>query len=353
MASSFDAGSLFRSSWAKVILALPLLLLLLYLAFRGTDFSTLGDLLLASNFHYVLLAMLVGLLSHLVRAKRWQLLLNGLERPTSFADSFYAVMVGYFFNLLLPRAGEAVRCAVVSKTSGVKLEGSLGTMIMERFSDLIVFAIITVIAVVVGFSTFGSFLWYDVMLPFFQGLTPLKIFLICAVIALILLFTFSFYWAVRTELFGRRFRIRLVRLQRGFVDGFLALTRVKGKWSFFFWTLLLWFCYWLMTYIICLAMPATAHLGPWVAFTLLVVGTFGMFIPVQGGIGSFHLAITLWLVALGVSRPEALAYATLSHAAQTALLLIVPLALFLWRRFIVKPRAAQSVNGIEHGEGKK
>jgi uncharacterized membrane protein YbhN (UPF0104 family) len=49
---------------------------------------------------------------------------------------------------------------------------------------------------------------------------------------------------------------------------------------------------------------------------LLVIGGLGMSAPVQGGIGAFHWIITLGLSLYGVSRANAVAYATLSHESQ-------------------------------------
>ena len=333
-----------RRSVILGILALPVLVVLVYLAFRKVEPQELLSIVSQANWSLVAVAMLVGILSHLIRARRWQLLLNTLERPTTLFSAFYAVMVGYFFNLLLPRAGEAVRCVVVSRRSQVKLEKSLGTMVTERLADVFVMLLLTLITVLFSLTTFGAFLWDDVLQPFFGrklGAHPLTV---CLAIAALVGAVLLIYWMMHSRVLGLRLR----------AQGMDSLRRMEAKWEFLGWTVALWVAYWLMTYLVCLALPATEGLGLQVSLTLLVVGTFGMFVPVQGGIGSFHLVITLWLMALGLPRAEGLAYATLSHGCQTVLLIVVPAVLEIYRIIAKVRRNAKPQGGIvEDGEGKE
>lgn len=343
-----------RRSVILGILALPVLVVLVYLAFRKVEPQELLSIVSQANWSLVAVAMLVGILSHLIRARRWQLLLNTLERPTTLFSAFYAVMVGYFFNLLLPRAGEAVRCVVVSRRSQVKLEKSLGTMVTERLADVFVMLLLTLITVLFSLTTFGAFLWDDVLQPFFGrkfGTHPLAV---CGAIAALVGAVLLIYWMMHSRVLGLRLRAKVRRFFRGLAQGMDSLRRMEAKWEFLGWTVALWVAYGLMTYLVCLALPATEGLGLQVSLTLLVVGTFGMFVPVQGGIGSFHLVITLWLMALGLPRAEGLAYATLSHGCQTVLLIVVPAVLEIYR-IIAKVRRNAKLQGgiVEDGEGKE
>lgn len=323
------------------LVGLLVLAALVYFAFRKVELQELQALVRRADATLVLTAMGVGLLSHLIRARRWQLLLNTLDRPTNLFSAFYAVMLGYFCNLLLPRVGEAVRCAVVSKQSGVKLEKSLGTMVTERLADVFVMLLLTIVTVLLSLSTFGAFLKDEVIFPFFRGVSRGRVLVVGGVIvALVVLVVILLRVALRGRLVGRRARVRMRRFLRGIAQGINSIRRMDRKWEFIGWTVGLWVAYWLMTYIVCLALPATRDLGVWVSLTLLVVGTFGMFVPVQGGIGSFHLIVTLWLMAQGLPRAEGLAYATLSHGCQTALLIVVPAMLEIYRLAVMLRRRA-------------
>lgn len=334
-------------------LALPVLAGLVYLAFRRVELGELTLIVAQANWAIVGCAMCVGLLSHLVRARRWQLLLNTLERPTTFFSALYAVMVGYFFNLLLPRAGEAVRCVVVSKQSRVKLEKSLGTMVTERLADVLVMLLLTAFTVLFSLSTFGAFLWGRVLRPFFAGTSARHFLLLLLFVTALVGLAVLAYLSVRSRLLGARTRVKIRRFFRGIARGMSSLRRMEGKWEFLGWTAALWGAYWLMTHLVCLALPATAGLGPWVSLTLLVVGTFGMFVPVQGGVGAYHLIVTLWLMALGLPRAEGLAYATLSHGCQTVLLIVVPAVFEVYRALASLRRGLKARKEGFGGEGQE
>ena len=55
---------------------------------------------------------------------------------------------------------------------------------------------------------------------------------------------------------------------------------------------------------------------------IMVIGGLGMIIPTQGGIGSYHLAVKIGLIGLGVSASPALLFAFTVHTAQTLMTLI-------------------------------
>ena len=67
------------------------------------------------NYWWILLSMIAGLASHLSRTIRWQMLIETIEKKTKLSNTFFAVMVGYFANLLIPRMGEISRCGVLSR----------------------------------------------------------------------------------------------------------------------------------------------------------------------------------------------------------------------------------------------
>ena len=106
-------------------------------------------------------------------------------------------------------------------------------------------------------------------------------------------------------------------LVRGVVVGLKTIIKMKDRWTFIFHTLLIWLMYFLMTYVLVFALPATSHLSPLDGLFLLVIGGMGMSAPVQGGIGAFHWIVTLGLSLYGVSRANGLVYATLSHESQS------------------------------------
>jgi hypothetical protein len=86
---------------------------------------------------WVALSMVVGLLSHMSRGWRWRYLLEPLGHAPGFWNCYHAVMIGYFMNLFLPRAGEASRAATLYRADKVPFEQGFGTILAERALDVL------------------------------------------------------------------------------------------------------------------------------------------------------------------------------------------------------------------------
>ncbi len=100
-------------------------------------------------------------------------------------------------------------------------------------------------------------------------------------------------------------------------------------------TFLMWFCYWLITWVVWFSIPQTAHLGMADGLFLLVVGSIGMAVPVQGGIGAFHYIVALALTIYGLDfDSDGLLYATISHESQLIVEIVLGIAslFFVFRK---------------------
>ncbi len=310
-----------RHPLVKILLVLPISGLLLYLAFRDVELGSFIASFREARVAWILLAIIISILSYGVRALRWQQLLNVENETTkvSVFEAVYGLLFGYFLNLLIPRAGEVGRCTLLANRIQYPLERAIGTVVTERIIDLICSALITLLAVVVSVDRFGGFLWQSILQPFLVSLSLGKILAIGGAALFILLLIFFAFYLLRTGRLGGALLSWWQGKKEGLVGGLRSVLLLRSKSLFVFYTLLLWICYWLMAYTILLALPATMHLDMKVALTVLVVGTFGMIIPAQGGIGSFHLVVVLWLGVEEIGRADALAYATLSHEGQVLL----------------------------------
>src|SRR5688572_23055961 len=74
-----------------------------------SEVSQLKNSLREANYVLILPAMVFLLLSHYSRSLRWKILMEPLNFKPSNANTFFAVMLGYFFNLLVPRLGEVMK----------------------------------------------------------------------------------------------------------------------------------------------------------------------------------------------------------------------------------------------------
>ncbi|MCG8411216.1 MAG: flippase-like domain-containing protein [Bacteroidales bacterium] len=304
---------------------LALGILLLYFAFREIDFNHLLEGLKNANYFWVFLSLIFAVISYISRAIRWKLLIEPLNYTPKVRNVFYALMFGYFANFAFPRIGEITRCGSLAKSDKIPMDSLIGTVIIERAIDLIVLLTLLFVVFVAKIEVFGNFIKETVFIPLYQKI--------------ISVIDFSpFYWILIVALFvgligslyffRKKFkRVKLVlkfrRILRGVSSGIKTVTRMKSRSAFLFHTLVIWVCYFLMTYIVVFAIPATSNLSPIDGLFLLVIGGLGMTAPVQGGIGAFHWIVSSALSLYEISKLEGLTFATIQHESQALLVILL------------------------------
>ena len=121
-----------------VILSLAALAGLLAYRLRDWDFD--WSLFLASLWNvrpvWLLASLAATLISYVIRAFRWQVLLNPLK-TIRIQPLLSTTLVGFSAIYLLGRAGEIVRPLWLTRREKVPLTASLATIIVERFFDSI------------------------------------------------------------------------------------------------------------------------------------------------------------------------------------------------------------------------
>ena len=98
-----------------------------------------------ADYFWVAVTMGCCMLSHFVRALRWQLLYEPLGCRPGLNNTFGSVVVAYMANLAFPRLGEVMRCATLRTSDGIPIEKSLGTVVTERCVDVLAFGVIVLI----------------------------------------------------------------------------------------------------------------------------------------------------------------------------------------------------------------
>ena len=122
-----------------------------------------------------------------------------------------------------------------------------------------------------------------------------------------------------------RYRIfaKVFSLAKGLLNGLAAGLKMKNKWRFLLYTLLLWFCYWIMSYSTIMAIPQVAGLNWADALFLMVVGSLGWIVPVQGGIGAYHFILSLAMASIySIPQTSGVIFATISHESQALTMLL-------------------------------
>lgn len=292
------------------------------MAFKGQDFDRLLGDLKSANYWWVLASVGACLMAHVLRAIRWNMLIEPLKQGTPLLqNTFYAVMIGYLANLAFPRMGEISRCGVIHKTDRIPLNQLIGTVITERLIDLLMLIVIIGLSIVLQYKFISSFLYERLLLKLGEHISYVSILTFASV--LLACAFLVFYIVLKKNHWGGGKKMRA--LWNGFSSGLSSVKRMQEKRLFVLYSILIWFFYFLSTYLCLFALSALSSLGPVVALSILVFGSLGMLAPVQGGIGAFHWIVAEGLTIYSISRNDGLAYATIIHSSQTLLVLFIGL----------------------------
>ncbi len=124
------------------LVSFVLALLLLYPIVRDLDWPKFLDILLHARYALLPVVFVWGSLAYLVHAARWRLLVQS-EKPVRLADVFFANMVGFLGNILLPaQAGSLARSAYLLQMTGASASFSIATQIVQRIMDTVALIIV-------------------------------------------------------------------------------------------------------------------------------------------------------------------------------------------------------------------
>ena len=267
------------------------------------------------DYSWIVFSICLGLLSHVSRALRWQMLIEPIEKKTGLVNTFCAVMTGYLANLVFPRMGEVSRCGVLSKYERLSFTRVVGTVVAERLTDLIVLILIAIAVLTIQFDFLGGFLLKTLnldsvseifMSPLFYGILLL--------IPVTLLLIKRYAKQYKALMFLKNLMVK-------FTEGVSSIKKIKNKPLFVFHTLFIWVMYFLMIYVCFFSMPSTSSLGINAGITILLTGSLGMIAPVQGGIGAWHFMVIATLKLYGVPAEEGGVFALVVHAAQNLMII--------------------------------
>jgi glycosyltransferase 2 family protein len=310
--------------------------LFIWLAVRNVEMAELWQQIRSVSLWWIPFFLIVMVLSHLLRAERWRLLIErekqGVRRSTLFAG----VMTGYFFNNIVPRLGEISRPVYVARQEKMSSGNLIGTIVIERLLDIATMGIIFLFAVLYLITDIEAFqqLFGTEGMPWFVYLVIPGFFLVAGA---------GFWLALkilnalenRTDI-SNKLLLRLVQAARSFSEGILSIRYISSWPLFLVYTAGIWLGYILMTFIpfFMLSLQSVYGLGLSDAVVLTMVSSIGVSIPTPAGIGSYHLLIqqSMWLF-YEVPLVTALTYATVAHAVNLISVFAVTLAALWWDKY--------------------
>lgn len=320
-------------SLLPALASLALAAVLLWLALRDADLAGVGRALAGGAWGWAVPFVVVGVLSVVVRAWRWGLLIEALpSRPRAdLRLTTASVFIGYLVNYAAPRLGEVARTANVARNSEATFSGVLGTVVAERLLDVVALAL-ALGAVALAYGGRLASVWEAFAdgaralagsVPVGAGWAGLA-FLVVVVAGVVV-------W-LRRRAEGGAGRVR--SLLDAFRDGLASLVRTGRPWALLGSTVLLWACYVVMSDLPLriLGLSGAYGLGLADAGAVMAVGGVGMALPAPGGTGSFHYATVQALTLLfAVAATPAATYAILVHAAGVVLYCAFGVLALVWQ----------------------
>lgn len=301
----------------------------MWFALKGMEFKKIAGYFSKANYLWVFAASIFGILAYWFRAVRWNLLLEPMGYEISTSNSFWTISFGYLMNLTIPRSGELARSTALFGVENVPVEKSFGTIILERVVDLIC---------MMGFLGLTLIFKYKAIVAFYDYVTKQKeqsgvessnskLYIVAGVFAVFAILFFLF----RKKLAQFSIYQKVIDFGKGIIHGLTSIFKMKQKGKFIAYTLGIWVSYYLAAYLVCFALPETSQFTFADGFFIIVVGTLGMMVPASGGIGAFHFALKIGIMALFLSmgkNPEeggevGLSYAFISHTMQLVIMLVM------------------------------
>ena len=297
---------------------------LLYFAFQGIPLNKLIEGIKEADYRWVALSLLFSALALVLRAFRWRLLIEPLDKYPKITNIFHAINVGYLANFAFPRIGEITRCGILNRTDHIPVGSLFGTVIVERAFDLLMTVLILCLILLMRFGEVGDFISDNIIQPLMNKMPEMmNIGWIIAAIVMVVLAFFVFYKIFRLQLSKISALRKIKDLMRGVVKGIQSAYRIRNFGLFVTLNFLIFGMYFLQTYVMFFALKSTSSLGLIDALFILVLSTLAVIVPVQGGIGAYHWIISMGLTIFGLTREEGMVYATISHSVTSILFILL------------------------------
>ncbi|MDT0606556.1 lysylphosphatidylglycerol synthase transmembrane domain-containing protein [Croceitalea rosinachiae] len=296
----------------KIAVPISLGIFLVWYSYNSTtpeDRKLIIENISNANPLWVSLSVIIGILSHVSRAIRWNFLLNPLGYRPKFSNNILIILISYFANLGIPRSGEFLRATALTTYENVPFEKGFGTIVTERVIDLIMLLLIIAIALV---------LQTNIILDFLNN-NGVNLFGSALILAIGILGLIGFVYVIRKSTSG--FALKLKKFLNGMLEGVSSILKMKKKWLFIFHTLLIWGCYIAMFWVIKYTVTETIDLSFSQLLVAFIAGAFAMS-TTNGGIGAYPIAVAATLTLFDISEVSGKAFGWIMWISQTLMIVI-------------------------------
>ena len=266
------------------------------------------DYIKSAKIEYLLLAMFLGASSDIIRGLRWQLLSKAIGYNSGRINSIASVFMCYTSNMAIPRSGEVIRATVLSEYNKIPIGKAFGTIAAERVIDMSISITILFLVWALQYEIILESFFEDNFLNFIDD----NFWLIFSSINIVIVTVFILILKVES----------IKRFFKSVLEGFLSLTKLKGRLlTFVFLSLLIWMCYILAFFVIKFSVTELNAIENSLIFPAFVVGVFSISLS-NHGLGVYPLAIALFLSNFGINTEIGLSYGWLAWSCQAIITLI-------------------------------
>jgi glycosyltransferase 2 family protein len=319
-----------RNSNLRSIVFLLLGLIVLYLIFRNQQNAYLEDCALkgipeadcsllaklAADFKstrlgYLFLVMFLFLSSCVLRAVRWQMMMEPLSPKTKWYNSLGAIMIAYLANLAFPRVGEFVRAGVISRFEKISTSQAMGTIIIDRLIDVICLGLVLGAGFLLAYGDIIGYFRENLSIA--DKIPALRIgpVFISSFLVLIALCAYIFI-KFKSKILANPLVKRITLIVKSLLEGMLSVRKLRSPSWFIVQSISIWVLFFLMNFAMFKAFEPTMHLGLKPALVVFIFGSLGILFPSPGGMGSYHFLVMQSLAIYGISGPDAFSFAMIA-----------------------------------------
>ena len=279
---------------------------LFWYVYQDINIQSIKDVLKELKYSWIFLSVILGLISTLVRAIRWKMLIESMGYKPKTLNLFLSVQILYFINLVIPRGGELARCGMIAKYEKIPFVKLLGTVFVERLTDFISFIFIFIGVFFLQFSFIKKiFSTLKISPSGFQS----KILIFSLVATLFILL----YWLFKRIGLLKRFQNKINKIKEEIKEGIKSILLIEKKWTYIFLTFLIFLMWLLELYVVFFAYTPTYNMTLPAAIFTYTIGTLAFLLPIQAGIGVWHFLVMESLNLFGLDKDFGKMFALVAH----------------------------------------
>ncbi len=286
-----------RSRWGavvKFIVPVAVSVGLCWIMFHNIDFNEMMEVIRHDcDFRWIGLMLVMSVVPMLLRALRWGIQLRAVGVDAPVHALVYSIIGCYSLNLVFPRLGEVWRTGYISYREESRFSTIFGSMIADRFADLLTVGIVTVCTFFIAREPIVSFVrtYPDTYERIIHLTTSPWIWGAIAVCC-----TAAWIFLARS---GSPLALKRKKFLQGLWGGFATIGRMKKKGIWLGLTFGIWGCYYLQMVVAFNAFPLLRETldacGPMVTLVCFVLTSIAMGVPSNGGIGPYQTTLLFGL----------------------------------------------------------